>query len=62
MLQKEAMGNGGKKADELFQGTSDMCTLNSVPIAFIVFSRDSWAYIGISHRGTLGPGVHPTIP
>ena len=52
------------------------CTPNSVPMVFIVFSRDSWgllspinthhigliyAYIGISRRGTL-VGVHPTIP
>ncbi len=57
-----------------YQGTIG-CTPNSVPMVFIVFSRDSGgflpihthyigiyrAYIGISHRGTL-VGVHPTIP
>ena len=56
------------------QGTIG-CTPYSVPMVFIVFSRDSGgflpihthyigiyrAYIGISHRGTL-VGVHPTIP
>ena len=42
-----------------------LCTPNSVPMVFIVFSRHRWplyrAYIGISHRGAL-VGVHPTIP
>ena len=47
----------------MFQGTIG-CIPNSIPMVFIVFSRDGWgiithryplyrAYIGISHRGTL---------
>ena len=56
-----------------FQGTMG-CTPNSVPMVFIVFSRDSWGYlthknplyrpyIGISHRGTLvGVYIYIHIP
>ena len=57
-------------SSEMIQGTIG-CTPNSVPMVFIVFSRDSCgiiihkyplcrAYIRISHRGTL-VGVHPSI-
>ncbi len=46
------------------------CTPNSVPMVFIgahlgILGDNlpiNTHYIGISHRGTLGPGVHPTIP